>query len=179
MDWVKYSGMRVISSLDAHRPEETVQELPRHCVDGDIGQRKLPFTLMPSRILVEADNSFALPHGLLRRYQQVIFRKRTLDMFANPKADRLLTETEARRFWVFGVAADRSVKALVLGLLARHKSVGVIVDACGFWEGHAADMACRQMAAKSAEILTVDEFISRHSQPTKPRVKVRRHRNIA
>lgn len=179
MVWIRQSGARIISSLDAHRPAEAPRNRPRHCVDGEIGQRKLPFTLMPSRILVEADNSFALPYGILQRYQQVIFRKRTLDMFANPKADRLLTETDAAQFWVFGVATDRSVKSLVLGLLARHRSVGVITDACGHWNDHAADMAFRQMRAKSAELVTVEQFIARHQPVAKPTEKVRRRRNIA
>jgi nicotinamidase-related amidase len=179
MVWAMQKGLRVVSSLDAHRPEEGFHDSPRHCVDGEIGQRKLPFTLMPSRILVEADNSFALPYGILQRYQQVIFRKRTLDLFGNPKADRLLTETDADQFWVFGIATNRSVKSLVLGLLARHKTVGVITDACGHWDVQAADMALRQMAAKSAELLTVEEFIARYQVASKPHVRVRRRRHIA
>ena len=158
--WTKRNQAPIISSLEAHRPAEVGSNgHPLCCVDGTVGQTKLPFTLFPLRLLMEVDNTFAVPIDLFRHWQQVILRKRTEDLFTNPKADRLMTHLVVREYVLFGTGVERSVKALALGLLAREKRVTVVADACGYWHRPTADLALRQIAAKGAQITTVDELL--------------------
>lgn len=160
--WAKRNHAPVISSLDSHRQwEVTGDGYPAHCIDGSLGQRKLDFTVFPCRIRVEADNTLAVPNDLFRYYQQVIFPKRTDDLLANPKADRLLTQLCAHEFVLFGTGVENAVKALALGLIARGKAVTIISDACGYWSGALAELALRQLVAKGASVISVEELLHR------------------
>ena len=160
--WTKRNYAPMVSSLDSHRPRDLPEaNRPIHCVDGSRGQRKIPFTIFPLSIQVEVDNTLAIPLDLFGQHQQVVFRLRTDDLLTNPKADRFLTQLPAEEFIVFGNCAECAVKALVLGLLARHKKVSVVADACGYWNKASAELALRQMAAKGARLITVDELRSR------------------
>ncbi len=167
MAWVKRYGVPIVSSLDSQRAAELEGGASsRHrCVDGSIGQRKIGFTLFPLRTNIEVDNTLAMPFDLLKTYQQLIFRSRTSDLLHNPKADRFFTNIPANEFVLFGNTLEESVKAMALGLLARHKQVTIVRDACGYWSSQAADLAVRQIAAKGANVLTVDELLLR--RPTK------------
>jgi len=160
--WARRNYAPTVSSVESHRSTELSDSgYPICCLDGSSGQRKMTFTLFPKRASVEIDNTFTIPINVFRRYQQVIFRKRTDDLLANPKADRLLTQLPVKELIVFGTALETSVKALVLALLARDKRVTVVVDACGYWHKPTADLALRQMEAKGARIITVDELLRR------------------
>ena len=160
--WAKRNYAPVISSLHSHRPLEFPErDRPVHCVDGSNGQRKIPFTVFPLSTRIEFDNMLSVPLDLFRRYQQVMFRMRADDLLGNPKADRFLTQLPTEEYVIFGNAIECSIKALALGLLARHKKVTVVVDACGYWNKAAADLALRQMEAKGARLITVDELSTR------------------
>ncbi len=160
MNWVRIQRIPVISSLECHRPGETFNGFPAHCVDRTHGQKKLPFTLMPRRIVLHGDNTLDLPHEPLRRYQQVIFTKRNQDFLSNPKADRLINATLSRYMIVFGVLAEQCVKSAALAFLARRRHVAVVTDACGFWCASDAELAFRQMAAKGAVLVTAEDLLS-------------------
>jgi len=162
MAWTRRNFAPVVSSIESHRATElTDSGTPICCVDGSTGQHKVPFTLLPSRAVVEIDNTLAIPTNFFRRHQQVIFRKRTDDLLANPKADRLLTQLPATEFFVVGAGLETSVKAAVLGLLARNKRVTVVADACGYWHKGTAGIVLRQMQAKGAIVGSVDELLKR------------------
>lgn len=159
MAWIEAHGVPVVSSLDSHRRWEIEREcVPVHCIDGTPGQRKLGFTLMPSHKLIEGDNTLWAPIDIFDSFRQVIFRKRTRDFFANPKADRFLTQLPALEYIVFGVGLENSVKNIVLGLLARNRRVSVIPEACGYWHKAEADLALRQVEAKGAALLTLADL---------------------
>ena len=160
--WAKWRHVPVISSVDSHRETENTHDgFPRHCIDGTPGQQKVPCTLFGARVRIEGDNTLAVPLNLFGRHQQVIFRKRTHDLFGNPKADRFLTQLPTEEYILFGVGVEYSMKALALGLLARNKRVTVITDCCGFWSGPLADLSLRQMWAKGATPVTVDQLLGR------------------
>ena len=160
--WAKRNYAPVISSIESHRECELSNSgHPIHCVDGSGGQQKIGFTIFPRRTDIEVDNTLALPVNLFKRYQQVIFRKRTDDLLLNPKADRLLTYLPVLEYVVFGNGLESSVKALALSLLTREKQVTIVVDACGYWHRPTADLAIRQMAAKGAQLTTVNELVTR------------------
>ncbi len=160
MNWGRIDAHPIISTLEAHRPGESIRGLPSYCVDRTPGQRKLPFTLLPRRIVCTGDNTFDLPLDIFRRYQQVVFTKRNRDFLSNPKADRLVNAISSHHLVVFGTVAEHCVKAAVLGLLARQHRIAVVTDACGFWSAGDAELAMRQLDAKGAVLVTTEELIS-------------------
>jgi hypothetical protein len=107
------------------------------------------------------DNTLCCPCDLFKRYQQVIFRKRTDDLLSNPKADCFLNLLKTDEFILFGVGLESSVKALALALRARGRRTRIVVDACGYWNKSAADLALRQVVAKGVELITVRELLNR------------------
>lgn len=161
--WAKRNHAPVVSSVESHRPLELSDSgYPICCcVDGSGGQKKLEFTLFARRAWIEADNTFAIPGDLFSQFQQVIFHKRTEDLLSNPKADRLLSQLPVEEFVLFGTGAETSVKVLALALMARGKRVAVVQDACGFWSKATADLALRQIEAKGATIIGIDDLKAR------------------
>lgn len=172
--WTKRNHCPVVSAIDAHRALELRTEAePVHCLDGTRGQAKLPFTLFPLHDRIEYDNTLAVPLDLFHHFQQIIFRKRHHDLLSNPKADQFLTGLDAGEFVLFGSGLESSIKILALGLLARNRKVTIVTDACGYWDRTRADLACRQLEAKGARLLTVDDLLRRklsrkHRYPLHP-----------
>lgn len=163
--WVRRNYTPLISSIESHRTSElTYDGHPPCCIEGTPGQKKLDFTLLRHRTLIQADSTLCCPLDLFNRFQQVVLRKFSEDFLANPKADRLLTQLPAREYILFGVSLEGSIKALALGLLAREKPVTVVVDACGYWIRGTADLAVRQIEAKGARLITVEELLKRRLQ---------------
>lgn len=177
---IRHSRMPVVSSMESHRHSEPPNGFPIHCIDGTDGQDKVAFTLLTPRLIVENDNYLSLPPDL-KDYRQLVFRKRTRDLLSNPKADRFLTQSVVDEYVICGVGLERSIKSLGLGLLARHKRVSVILDACGFWSAADADLASRQLGAKGVRLLTTEEFISEllapPALPNRNRLRSRSLRN--
>ena len=160
--WAKWNHVPVVSSVDCHRNGESPHDgFPRHCVDGTLGQRKIPWTLFGAHISIEGDSTLAVPLDLFDEYQQVIFRKRTHALFGNPKADRFLTQLRAKEFVLFGVGLEFSVEPLALGLLARNRKVTVLADCCGYWSASEADLALRRMHAKGVDLVAVEQLLHR------------------
>lgn len=160
--WARSYQVPIVSSVDSHRENDlSLLAGHYHCIEGSDGQHKLDFTVFPSHVMVENDNTIACPLDLLHRHQQVIFTQRADDLLSNPKADRFLTQLQAREFIVFGNGIENAVKSVVLGLRAREKNVTLICEACGFWDDAAADFALRQISAKGAVFATVEELLAR------------------
>ena len=160
MSWARNARLPVISTIDSHRPGEPSNGFPPYCVDRTPGQKKLPFTLLPRRLILHGDNTLDLPIEAFRRYRQLIFTKRAGDFLTNPKADRLVSQVRVHHMIVFGVITECCVKAAVLSLMARLRRVVVVKDACGYWSPPDADLAMRQMEAKGAILVTTDELIT-------------------
>jgi nicotinamidase-related amidase len=176
-EWVAASRIAVVSLVESHRPTEPIRGFPLHCVDGTPGQEKLPFTLLAPRTTVETDNFLSLPPDLPESSRQIIFRKRTRDILSNPKADRFLTLMRPDEYIIVGVGLERAIRGLALGLLARHKTVTVVTDACGYWSSADAELVTRQLGAKEIRLTTVEEL----TKPTpasakRPSLRLRRSR---
>lgn len=167
-EWVVAARIAVCSAVESHRPAEPVNGYPLHCIDGTVGQTKLAFTLLTPRAIVETDNYLSLPSDIQRKWAQIIFRKRTRDVLGNPKADHFLTRSDAGEFILCGVGLEHAIKALALGLRARHKSVTLVSDACGYWSSADADLAVRQMIAKGVRITSVAEITAPAPSPRRP-----------
>ena len=54
---------------------------------------------------------------------------------------------------LIGTTTEGAVQAMALGLLQRHKTVSVIVDAVGAHDSNEAKMALRKMEAKGASMI--------------------------
>lgn len=147
-----------------------------HGATGDI-PRKIGFSILPDHMRVESDNCLCVPLDLFKHVQQAILTKRHADPFTNPKLDRLLTEMPARRFIVFGVGLDETLRLLVLGLLLRHRPVTVIPDACGYWNQAEAEMVLRQLSAKGVAMMSTEEFVRIGLEELRPRhLRIKRTR---
>ena len=176
--WATVARIPVVSLIDSHRPTEPNNGFPLHCIDGTPGQWKPDFTLLEPRILVEADNYLCLPPDLRKNYRQLLFRKRSRDVLSNPKADRFFTQLRAQELIIVGVGVERAIRGLALGLLARHKTVTVVSDACGYWSAADGELAIRQLVAKGIRSATTAAVIAPPATPA-PRRKRLRRRNLA
>ncbi len=182
-EWASSSKIAVVSLVESHRPTEPIRGFSLHCVDGTPGQEKLPFTLLAPRITVETDNFLSLPPDLPENNRQVIFRKRTRDILSNPKADRFLTLMRPDEYIIVGAGLERAIRGLALGLLARHKTVTVVTDACGYWSSADAELVLRQLGAKEIKLTTVEELTKPPPASTKRSLlrlrRSRRHHPVA
>ena len=150
MAWARKKNLRIISTVGC---SENNNGNGDNNGESRNGQRKIPYTLLNRRISFIADGSTDIPQNVLRDYKQVVFSKRTVDPFAEPRIERLLSEIQAEEFVVIGSVAEASVKSMVLGLLQRQKKVCVIVDAVGSLNKRKAELAIRQMEAKGAKLI--------------------------
>ncbi len=162
MAWIKRNQAPVVSSLDMHYTcEEGQSPRQRREAELDKGRMKLGYTVLPNHVYIAGDNTLAVSIDLFEKHQQVVFPQRSTDLFANPKADRFMTQIKTEEYFIFGAIAEHEVKAVALGLLVRHQRVNVIQDACGTWNHSEAELSMRQMVAKGANLTTVDELLKR------------------
>ena len=159
MAFARWAGIPTLSCVDACCPHD-VRGVPNPCcVLGTLGQKKIGYCLLPNRVIIDSDNCLCVALDVLQQHQQAILIKEHRDPFTNPKLDRLLTEVPTRRYVVFGVSLETSVRLLALGLLLRHRNVILVPDACGYWNPAEADMALRQLAAKGCQMLPTHDLI--------------------
>ena len=124
------------------------------------GLEKIGWTLRNRRTQFDATDCTDLPNDILERYDQVIFCKRCIDPFEEPRADRMLTELEADEFILIGSLVEGAIKATALGLLARRKNVRVLVDAIGTCNAKAGKLALRNMRAKGAKLSDTETLMN-------------------
>jgi nicotinamidase-related amidase len=159
MAYARWAHVPVLSCVDTRRPNHIGDDQALNHSLCKLEQKKARFGLLPGYTVVECDNRLCISLKLLETHQQAIFTKDHRDPFTNPKLDRLLTEMPVKRFVVFGVPLESSIRILVLGLLLRHRKVAVVNDACGFWNRDEADMALRQLGVKGCELLSTDQLV--------------------
>ncbi len=150
MAWARTHDVPIISTCQVHTNGDGNGH---NHGNGEQGAKKVPYTLIANRISFVPDSSTDLPRDLLRHYRQVIFHKRCLDPFDEPRIDRLLTEIKAGEFILIGTTTEGEIQATALGLLQRHRHVTVIVDAIGSRDLHEAQMALRKIEAKGAHLV--------------------------
>lgn len=167
MAWVRYNKINVISTALSYRASEINGDgKPRTlCIEGSPGQKKIAYTLLPSRIIFEPGKSTDLPSEILKTYQQVIFEKRTTDTFSQLRADRLLTNLHADEFIVIGTQVETAMCATVLGLISRRKPVYIVTDAIFANDKNAGKLALRKMEAKGAKLITSESLTGKRRNP--------------
>lgn len=148
--WARLKNIRMISTVqdcfyDYHY---------RNFCTADIEDReKINYTLRNRHTSFDATDCTDLPPEILKQYDQVILHKRCFDPFAEPRAERMLTELQANEFILIGATTEGAVKATALGLLARQKNVTLLADAIGSRNEDAADITLRHIWAKGAKII--------------------------
>jgi len=155
----------ILSSADAHVPDDPeFAQFPPHCVRGTAGQQKLDATLLLNRAVLEPAPLVPNPAELLGRYDQIIFRKTTLDVFGNPNFARIIEEIDVGCYIVFGVATDYCVRAAAMGLRKRGRPVTLVVDAVAAVSVEGAQRTCDELRCAGARFSTTDEIL-REIQP--------------
>ena len=156
VNWARLKSIRMIS---------TMQILPSkyaycnsYIVDID-GQKKISYTFRKRRASFDAEDNTDLLPGILDQYEQVIFHKRCFDPFAEPRADRMLSELRADEFIVIGALTEGAVKATALGLLARHKNVIVLVDATGSYDRTVGEITLRLLLERGGKLIDTKTFL--------------------
>ena len=147
--WARLKNVRMISTAQVYNGNGNGK---RCCLAGSEGQKKIRYTLRERHITFDADGCTDLPRDILKEYDQIILQKRCVDPFDEPRADRVLSELKVSEFILFGATTEEAVKATALGLLVRRKKVTILVDALGYIDKPAAEVALRQIEAKGAII---------------------------
>ncbi len=144
-------------------------------------RQRYGFSVLPDHHLVESDNSLSVSLDILETHQQVVVTKVHRDPYTNPKLDRLLTEMPARRFVVFGVTLEASIRMLVLGLLRRNRHVLLIDDACGFHHAQEAGLVLRKLLVKGCQATSTLAYIRDRASAMKPvrPLRLRVNRSVA
>ncbi|MCH9022615.1 MAG: isochorismatase family protein [Planctomycetes bacterium] len=155
MAWGRLNHYPVISTVLSCRPGESAKDPKAHqlCVEGTRGQEKIGYSMLANPVRFKPDRYTDLPANLLKNHQQIIFEKRTVDIFNQPRADRLLTDLAADEFIVFGSELESAIQLTVLGLLSRRKKVTLVLDAISI------DGVCVNHYAN---------FVSRKTNPRNP-----------
>jgi nicotinamidase-related amidase len=156
MAWARIKNIPIISTCYVYPSNNGDNN--HYCIDGTEGQKKIHYTLLENRVTFAADGNTDLPRDMMRQYRQVIFHKRCVDPFDEPRIDRLLSEVRAGEFVLIGACAEDAIKATALGLLQRGKKVTVVVDAVGVHNKKDAQMALRKMQAKGARLVETKTF---------------------
>jgi len=124
--WAAGRGIPVISTMDAHTPNDPeFRDWPPHCIAGTPGQRKPPSTLLENRVVVP--NTPGLP--AIDGAQQILLEKQALDCFTNVNLNALLDRLGAERCLVYGVVTEICVKFAAFGLLRTGRRVELVTDA--------------------------------------------------
>ena len=128
MTWARQNGVPVISSADAHSPDDPEFKIwPPHCVVGTPGQGRIPETLFPEPVVIPCRPAAFRPPS--RWVGQFIVEKPTYFVQDNPNFDAILQALGSRRAVVFGVATEYCVRADALALLRHGFKVDVVMDA--------------------------------------------------
>jgi nicotinamidase/pyrazinamidase len=158
-DFARKNEITIVSSMDTHlKDDPEFQQFPPHCIQGTEGQRKIDETLMPRPLVFQ---NKAVDRNLLdaiRKNQQIILEKQSLDLFSNPMTDRLLRALPPRAI-VFGVTTEYCVRIACLGLRRRKIQVALITDAIRAIASKSEKEALEEMRQAGVEFITMDTLM--------------------
>ena len=162
-DLARRHNIQVLSSMDAHVPDDPeFRHFPPHCVKGTEGQRKLDETLFPRPLILENRSRDMNLIEAVRKHQQIILEKQTLDIFDNPMTEKMLKALPGHAI-VFGVATDYCVKIAALGLRRAGVKTAVLTDAIGAITPASGAQALEEMSAAGVEFTTAEALLDLHA----------------
>jgi nicotinamidase/pyrazinamidase len=149
----------MVSSGDAHTAEDAeLRTWPPHCMRGTPGAAIVPETLTEHYFVVPNRAAASLPVEI-RRYQQAIIEKQTLDVFDNPNTDAAIARLKEiadadAEFVVFGVVTEYCVNFAAKGLLERGRRVAIVTDAIEALKAEDGRRTLDELAALGARLIT-------------------------
>ena len=156
MNWARENGVPVISTADAHAPDDPEFKLwPPHCVIGSAGQKHIPETLFPDAVIIPCRPGAFQPPP--RWTGQFIVEKPTYSAQDNPNFTTILRALGPRRAVVFGVATEYCVRADALDLRRHGFAVDVVADAIRPITEEGGRAALEEMVAAGARLVTTEE----------------------
>lgn len=158
-DFARKNEIFILSSADAHAKDDAeFQQFPQHCVQGTEGQRKLDDTLLPRPLVFHnkpVDRNFS---DVVRKHQQIIVEKQSLDLFSNPVAEKLLRALPPRAI-VFGVTTEYCVKMACLGLRRMGVQTALVTDAVRALAPGTEKEALEEMRRAGVEFIALDTLL--------------------
>ena len=158
-DFARKNEISILSSVDAHVVDDPeFKQFPPHCVQGTEGQRKVDETLLPRPLIFQhqpVDRN--LPEAV-RKHQQIIVEKQSLDLFSNPIAERL-TRVLPPRAIVFGVTTEYCVKMACLGLRRLGVQTVLITDAVRALAPKTEKEAVEEMRRAGVEFILLEALL--------------------
>jgi nicotinamidase/pyrazinamidase len=158
-DFARKNEISILSSMDTHAVNDPeFKQFPPHCVQGTDGQRKLDETLLPRPLIFlhkPVDRNFG---EVVRKHQQIIVEKQSLDFFSNPAAERLLRVLPPRAI-VFGVTTEYCVKIICLGLRRMGVQTALVTDAVRALAPKTEKEALEEMHAAGVEFIALDTLL--------------------
>jgi nicotinamidase/pyrazinamidase len=143
-----------------HSPEDPEFEMfPPHCVKGTTGAELVPEALTAKVARVANDPTAKLPPDL-KKYQQILLEKQTLNIFESRHADALVQQLGNRaEFVVFGVVTEYCVSFAAKGLLQRKRKVAVVEDAIATLKPEEGQKAMAELQGLGARFTTTDQAL--------------------
>jgi nicotinamidase/pyrazinamidase len=157
--FARKNGITILSSVDAHAPNDPeFQQFPPHCVQGTEGQRKLDETLLPRPLILPNKPIDKNLMDAVRKHQQIIVEKQTLDLFDNSIAERLLRALPPRAI-VFGVTTEYCVKRACMSLRRRGVQTAVVSDAICALSPKTEKEALEEMRQGGVDFISLDTLL--------------------
>jgi nicotinamidase/pyrazinamidase len=158
-EFAQKNEITILSSADAHTADDPeFQQFPPHCVQGSDGQRKLDETLLYRPLILPNKPIDRNLLEIVRKHQQIIIEKQTLDMFSNPISERLLRVLPPRAI-VFGVATEYCVKFACLGLRRLGIHTALVSDAIRALAPKTEKESLQEMSSAGIEFINLDTFL--------------------
>jgi len=152
--WAHLGNIHMISTV------QILNGYAKLLFNGTEGQKKIRHTLWRRYISFDATDCTDLLPGIFEEYEQVVFCKRCFDPFAEPRVDRMLSESAADEFILVGAATEGAIKATALGLLARHKKVTVLIDAIGSYNKIVGRQTLRLLRERGAKLTNTESLLA-------------------
>ncbi len=155
-DFARKNEIPILSSMDAHVPDDPeFKQFPPHCILGTAGQRKIDETTLLRPVIFQNKLVDRNLMETVRKYQQIIVEKQSLDLFSNSMMERLLRALPPRAI-VFGVATEYCVRLACLGLRRQGIPTALITDAIRAVAPKAEKEALEEMRQAGVEFITSD-----------------------
>ncbi len=128
--FAKKKNIAVISSADSHKMSDweiASKTFPPHCMAGTSGQKKIKETVLSNFVAVPNRKLDIKKIKKLKEKNRLLIEKQEYNVFSNQNTKKILKNI--KKAYVYGVATDYCVKAVVLGLRNMGIETYVVKDA--------------------------------------------------
>jgi nicotinamidase/pyrazinamidase len=158
-DFARKNEISILSSMDTHiEGDPEFKQFPPHCIQGTEGQRKIDETTLLRPLIFQNKGIDRNLLEAVRKHQQIILEKQSLDLFGNPMTERLLRALPPRAI-VFGVTTEHCVRLACLGLRGRKIQTVLVTDAVRAIAAKSEKDALEEMRKAGVEFITLDTLM--------------------